>query len=214
MEGYNERQRRLLRGRGRQTGNTTTDDQKGNNGVGVRKGKGADLGGGRQTGNTTTKRLRWGGCNSKHWTADDDGRWLMADGCRGMVTWHNRGREEVGCCCCCGSDFSAIVLLLLIVVLSIVAPLAVLLPTGFHPVWISVRHFYVGLVLTIEQYQFSTVLPCWSGFFLHKTPFYHFFATSNDILQKKVDRPLFSQRVSACRKLLVASIPQTATIVI
>jgi hypothetical protein len=63
--------------------------------------------------------------------------------------------------------------------------------TGFHPVWITVRHFHVGLVLS-RVVPIFYVLFAPAGFFFAKPLFTIFFVTSRDILQKKTDRQFFS----------------------
>ena len=72
--------------------------------------------------------------------------------------------------------------------------------TGFHPVWITVRHFHVDLVLS-RVVPIFYVLFAPAGLLFLRNPFLpFFFVTSRDILQKKTDRPFFFARASARRK--------------
>jgi hypothetical protein len=78
------------------------------------------------------------------------------------------------------------------------APLTALVGwTGFHPVWITVRHFHVGLVLS-RVVPIFYVLFAPAGFFFCETPFRRFFCDVTRYLTKK--RPIvhfFRARVCA-----------------
>ncbi len=74
-----------------------------------------------------------------------------------------------------------------------------LFPTGFHPVWITVWHFYVGLVLKQGSTNFLHTFRAGRASFFRNlfSPF--FFVTSHHILQKKIHRPLFFSCASVSR---------------
>ena len=62
---------------------------------------------------------------------------------------------------------------------------------GFHPVWITVRHFHVGLVLSRVVPILLRTFRAGRASFFAKPLFIVFFVMSRDILKKKTDRPFF-----------------------
>jgi hypothetical protein len=87
--------------------------------------------------------------------------------------------------------------------------------TGFHPVWITVRHFHVGLVLS-RVVPIFYVLFALAGLLFLRNPFLpFFFVTSRDILQKK-DRSSIFFRARACASQVICTsmLQTTATFVI
>ncbi len=86
--------------------------------------------------------------------------------------------------------------------------------TGFHPVWITVRHFHVGLVLSRVVTNFYVIFVP-AGLLFLRNPFSRvFFVASRDILQKKTDRPFFCVPVSASQVICTSMLQTTATFVI